>query len=269
MNRHNAFTLIELLVVISIIALLIAILLPALGSARKAARSAQCLANTRSLVQTRTNRLVDNDFIPISNIVNSGQMWVVDLYQYGLGLDEKVCPEAQDFDTTAVISTERNYGTATAAWRETQVFIPARYQGNLADELRISSYGINAWTYDSQLQNVNSGAVPYSPEQLRDWSYSRHDQIRDATKVPWFGDSTWVDSWPGVNDSGSTDGQNPWAASTATGLLQWQMDRHPSATVNMGFADGHAEAINVDNLDQLLWHQNWPTDGTVEIDTSW
>ena len=46
----RCFTLIELLVVISIIALLIALLLPALGSARAAARVAQCQANLRQLI---------------------------------------------------------------------------------------------------------------------------------------------------------------------------------------------------------------------------
>jgi len=47
--RRKGFSLIELLVVVAVIAVLIALLLPALGSARRLARTAQCLSSERQL----------------------------------------------------------------------------------------------------------------------------------------------------------------------------------------------------------------------------
>lgn len=39
----------------------------------------------------------------------------------------------------------------------------------------------------------------------------------------------------------------------------WQMDRHPSAINNIGFADGHTEPVDLIDMDQRLWHKDWPT----------
>ncbi|MFG0247909.1 MAG: prepilin-type N-terminal cleavage/methylation domain-containing protein [Phycisphaeraceae bacterium JB051] len=61
MKRKHAFTLIELLVVISIISLLIAILLPALGNARKASRTTQCLARLKQISVAMVGYYADYD----------------------------------------------------------------------------------------------------------------------------------------------------------------------------------------------------------------
>ncbi|MCC6580696.1 MAG: prepilin-type N-terminal cleavage/methylation domain-containing protein [Phycisphaeraceae bacterium] len=64
-NHPAAFTLIELLVVISIIALLISLLLPALGKARKSARSSECITKLHQMGVSLSAYTIDNrDYLP-------------------------------------------------------------------------------------------------------------------------------------------------------------------------------------------------------------
>lgn len=64
-DRTRAFSLVELLVVIAIVALLIGILAPALGSARRAAMTVQCMSNQRQLVSAWTMHADDHDAEPM------------------------------------------------------------------------------------------------------------------------------------------------------------------------------------------------------------
>ncbi|QQE10002.1 prepilin-type N-terminal cleavage/methylation domain-containing protein [Planctomycetota bacterium] len=254
-NKLIGFTLIELLVVISIIALIIAILLPALGAAKRAAQSTQCLSNLRGIVQAFTIYNYDNPYgMPFADgIFPQGR-----LEQNGIELAEiMLCPSANDpapeYDGTITFIPS----TSTSHWQ-----FPIK---NYSD-LFFGNYGFNGFFYgrsepsDINLMDFHADVSALTPEA---W-YQRLDDVLETTNTPVFADCNWADAWPDDNDSIPPDAlkgarwidglsRSPWQ------LGRFYLDRHSSKSINVSFADGHAGNTQIDRLWSFKWSKEFQT----------
>jgi len=239
--KGRAFTLVELLVVISIFTLVMAFLFPALGRARKQAKTVACRANVHQLLiglhdyDTEHQSLpygldtVRKEIPPGGFVGNMGyNLWGWWWFHYaGLirhksreGLKVVQCPSKRLDDPK--LNTDPlcgNYGVNRALCKSTWAQKPysQSFVGTPSSLSDLRSPG-------STLLVVDSG---YS---LTCWWLATSDPPSALGKAG-MDDTAYI---PGLEINKSTVLQ-PGQTTDAIG------GRHPNKTVNVGFADGHAD----------------------------
>ncbi|MCK4999339.1 MAG: type II secretion system protein [Anaerohalosphaera sp.] len=258
MQRRKGFTLIELLVVISIIAMLLAILMPALGKVKEKAKSVVCRTNTRQLSLAFVMYAMENDDRSMNFSHASDKYWFYEIapylgennFQEGDGFKKQMkislCPSApKEVDESA----SGGWGDAKHAWKYKDI---------------TGSYGLNLWLLPKGSGYTNAG-TNYEPTLpgLMGNSYKKLSEAKQDT--PLVADSIWVGSWPYDGDKVPNDltkGDSTHVVGKFMG--RFCIDRH-DMKVNIGFVDGHADTVKLEELWTLKWHKSFATNNDIEI----
>jgi prepilin-type N-terminal cleavage/methylation domain-containing protein len=257
----GGFTLIELLVVIAIIALLMAALLPALGAARKHARSIVCQSNLRAWGTTLGLYAQENEGRFPTSFTGTTGIWL--LRGVFLGQDDPnadagalhgfetkgiaLCPMAVKpgsfpFGSTAYFGDVKGRveGTAGSAFEAWEIASPApAFRG---------SYGYNSWLFSgfSEFPRT-SRAGPLELDLL---------SLKGRADIPVMLDATGL--WAAPRTFDLPPEQEEFAVGFTMG--NFVINRHSGCT-NAVFLDWSVRKVGIKELWTLKWYEQFDRAG--------
>jgi prepilin-type N-terminal cleavage/methylation domain-containing protein/prepilin-type processing-associated H-X9-DG protein len=252
-TARSAFTLIELLVVIAIIAILASLLLPALGRARRSARSMECRNNLRTLGLALRMYTDESDQYPVafgSAIVGYSSEWgVLAMSDWKYTLVPWVGVQSENFVTEA--ATMRTLRCPLVVPKEDGARGNSQYAYNASGTARFQSpvnLGLGGYQEGNEVRPTAESKVLAPSDMI-----AIGDIAPGATTIlppgfpilRIFGGSSWFDVcstdgafWPGQPHGGAAnlvfvDGhvesarQTNWIADTDTARRRWNNDHEP------------------------------------------
>jgi prepilin-type N-terminal cleavage/methylation domain-containing protein/prepilin-type processing-associated H-X9-DG protein len=243
-RAQPAFTLIELLVVIAVVALLIGLLLPALGQARRAARTIQCMSNMRSIEMAHQMYLDANNglFVDaglahggLGEVLKSWPVILSDFHGSPLTLRSPV-------DQSPFWPISEGGDSAGIAFHELLERVQAGQTSGFGPPARWTSYGINGYTGRSVAPSLRESFDRLSkvPRPTATVHFVMMTFGNVAGSAPFaVSDHVHAENW--------SDGPGGPASAPRIAATQVQTDAHggpegsPAALANYAFLDGHVK----------------------------
>ena len=250
-RKSNAFTLIELLVVIAIIALLLSIVMPALRKVKESAKTLVCRTNVRSLtlgfrLYAETNN--QKGFIYTSPPYQD--LWLLEMAEQLEDIDKvRYCPNTKKMpDDKAPYTWPKGIGNSKTTWAW-PYHLGSDASNATPTTAEFGSYATNWWMY-SDRNKPGQDPNPLAWETVNP---------PNSANVPIFVDCKWVDFIPqnGQRCPADLDLNEGGGVQSILAIL---LNRHEDET-NVGFVDGHAESVKLEDLWSLKWGKEWQTLG--------